>query len=60
MGTKIVYDILHLDGTRLLLSVKDNTQNSISVLVIEPINKSSIWAYTFSNRCVHPSTDSLS
>jgi hypothetical protein len=39
MGAKIVYDILHWDGTRLLLSVKDNTQNSISVLVIEPISK---------------------
>jgi hypothetical protein len=39
MGRMIVYDILSWDGTRLLLSVKDNTQNSISIVSIRPINR---------------------
>jgi len=39
MGRKIVYDILHWDGIRLVLGVKDNTQSIIRILSIELIGK---------------------
>jgi hypothetical protein len=39
MGKMIVYDILSWDGTRLLLSVQDNTQNISRILLIESVEK---------------------